>query len=137
MKQIESDERMPRRQHIYHLLWRDAEFKRMYHDARAARAAVRAEELSELAAKAADLGGLDAKKSMAHVQAIRLQVDTDKWLLSKILPREYGDELPDKGDKRSQVGDVLEIVRAVAQLARDKPLRAEVVIPTIQDRSVK
>jgi hypothetical protein len=40
----------------------------------------------------------DGKKDWAAVQKHRLQVDTRKWLLSKLAPKKYGDKLELTGD---------------------------------------
>ncbi len=40
----------------------------------------------------------DGKKDWAAVQKHKLQVDTRKWLLSKLAPRKYGDKLELTGD---------------------------------------
>ena len=39
----------------------------------------------------------DGKKDWAAVQKHRLQVDTRKWLLSKLAPKKYGDKLEHSG----------------------------------------
>ncbi len=41
---------------------------------------------------------IDGKKDWAAVQKHRLQVDTRKWLLSKLAPKKYGDKLEVSGD---------------------------------------
>jgi len=125
---------IPDRHHVYDLIWRDPDFKRMYYDARLARAEVWAEELRENAAEAARLDNIPEKKSMAHVQAIKLQVETDKWLLGKLLPQQYGENQVPTGEKA--VGDVLAIIREVATLARsEKPVRGEIVTPLLENKS--
>ena len=40
----------------------------------------------------------DGKKDWAAVQKHKLQVDTRKWLLSKLAPKKYGDKLELSGD---------------------------------------
>lgn len=40
----------------------------------------------------------DGKKDWAAVQKHKLQVDTRKWLLSKLAPKRYGDKLELTGD---------------------------------------
>ena len=47
----------------------------------------------------ADVGMLpDGKKDWAAVQKHKLQVDTRKWLLSKLAPKKYGDKIEVSGD---------------------------------------
>lgn len=65
-------------------------------------------ELLEITDAPLELTG-DGKIDSAAVQSRRLQVDTRKWLLSKLAPRRYGERLELAGDKES-------------------PLRAEVAI---------
>jgi len=56
-----------------------------------------AQEVLELSDS--DVGLLpDGKKDWAAVQKHRLQVDTRKWLLSKLAPKKYGDKLELSGD---------------------------------------
>ena len=46
-----------------------------------------------------DVGFLpDGKKDWAAVQKHKLQVDTRKWLLSKLAPKKYGEKLEVSGD---------------------------------------
>lgn len=136
MKKICEGEGIPPKHVIYDLLWRDPEFEAMYRKARLAAAEVWANELRELAEEAKNLSSIPEKKSMAHVQAIRLQVDTDKWLLSKMLRGQYGDDLPAEDGKSANT--MLEIIKAVAQLARPsepKTVQARVIdVPAIEDK---
>lgn len=43
-------------------------------------------------------GDIDVDFVSASVQALRLEVDTIKWLLSKLMPKKYGDKLELSGD---------------------------------------
>lgn len=136
MDKICEVEGIPPKHIIYDLIWRDAEFEKMYRAARLSAAEVWANEIRENAAKAANLDSVAEKKSMAHVQAIRLQVDTDKWLLSKMLRAQYGDDLPAEDGKSANT--MLEIIKAVAQLARTpaaepRPVRGRVVVPELEN----
>jgi len=59
-----------------------------------------AQEVLELSDS--DVGLLpDGKKDWAAVQKHKLQVDTRKWLLSKLAPRKYGDKLELSGDNEN------------------------------------
>lgn len=40
----------------------------------------------------------DGRRDWAEVQKQRLQVDTRKWLLSKLAPKKYGDKIEVSGD---------------------------------------
>jgi hypothetical protein len=56
-----------------------------------------AQEVIELSDS--DVGFLpDGKKDWAAVQKHKLQVDTRKWLLSKLAPKKYGDKIEVSGD---------------------------------------
>ena len=48
-----------------------------------------------------DVGMSDGKKDWAAVQKHKLQVDSRKWLLSKLAPKKYGDKLELSGDAQN------------------------------------
>jgi hypothetical protein len=48
-----------------------------------------------------DVGITDGKKDWAAVQKHKLQVDSRKWLLSKLAPKKYGDKLELSGDNEN------------------------------------
>jgi hypothetical protein len=75
----------------------DAELAVNYARAREDLIELIAEEVLELSDS--DVGILpDGKKDWAAVQKHKLQVDTRKWLLSKLAPRKYGDKIEVTGD---------------------------------------
>jgi hypothetical protein len=45
----------------------------------------------------------DGKKDWAAIQKHKLQVDTRKWLLSKLAPKKYGDKLEVSGDAANPI----------------------------------
>jgi hypothetical protein len=45
----------------------------------------------------------DGKKDWAAIQKHRLQVDTRKWLLSKLAPKRYGEKLELSGDAANPI----------------------------------
>jgi hypothetical protein len=97
------DEDMPDADTIYSWLLDETkkEFTEQYTQARAVQAELLFEELFELADESvSDIVG-DDKSDGARVQARKLQVDTRKWSLSKMLPKKYGDklDLTSLGDK--------------------------------------
>lgn len=52
------------------------------------------EKILDLSDESVDLAiEVDPKASGAVVQAVKLQVDTRKWLMSKLLPKVYGDKI--------------------------------------------
>lgn len=85
--------------HSTFLLWMkdDAELANSYARAREDLIERIANEVIELSD--ADVGlQPDGKKDWAAVQKHKLQVDTRKWLLSKLAPKKYGDKLELTGD---------------------------------------
>lgn len=48
-----------------------------------------------------DVGMSDGKRDWAAVQKHKLQVDSRKWLLSKLAPKKYGDKLELCGDAQN------------------------------------
>lgn len=75
----------------------DAELAERYARAREDmidRIAQEAIEIADEPVPTTDKGGLDS----AAVQKQRLQVDTRKWLLSKLAPKKYGEKLELSGD---------------------------------------
>lgn len=61
-----------------------------------------AKELAEIADEPPPLGP-DGKVDNGWVQKHRLQVDTRKWLLSKLAPKKYGDKLEIAGDPSAPI----------------------------------
>ena len=58
-----------------------------------------ASEVMELADSEVPETG-DGKKDWQAIQKHKLQVDTRKWLLSKLAPKKYGDKLEVSGDEK-------------------------------------
>ncbi len=48
-----------------------------------------------------------------HIQRARLRVDTRKWLLSKMLPKVFGDKIAVGGDADNPIKGVIQIVTGV------------------------
>ncbi len=59
-----------------------------------------ANEILEISDKDVEISG-DGKKDWAAIQKHKLQVDTRKWLLSKLAPKRYGEKLEISGDENS------------------------------------
>jgi hypothetical protein len=58
-----------------------------------------------------DVGvAVDGKKDWAAVQKHRLQVDTRKWLLSKLAPKKFGDKIEVSGDPENPLVQRIERV---------------------------
>ena len=79
-----------------------------YARAQEARWALLADGLLDLAAR--DCSGPDGRPDNALVQQLRLEVDTRKWLLSKMLPRQFGDKIEISGDPDAPVVSRIELV---------------------------
>ena len=60
-----------------------------------------ASEVIELSDKDVDV--IEGKKDWAAVQKHRLQVETRKWLLSKLAPKRYGEKLELSGDAANPI----------------------------------
>ena len=86
----------------------DKEFGGHYEKAMVSRWERMADELVELAD--ADCTGPDGRPDNALVQQRRLQVDTRKWVLSKMLPRKYGDRIEIGSDPDAPVVTRIELV---------------------------
>lgn len=78
-----------------------------YARAQEARWALMADEVLALADDRSYMGRPDAQ---AIVQQQRLAVDTRKWLLSKMLPRQFGDRIEVAGDPDAPVVSRIELV---------------------------
>jgi hypothetical protein len=72
-----------------------------------ARAEAMAEELLSIADDRSFMGRTDANAIVAQQ---RLAVDTRKWLLSKMLPRKFGDKIEISGDPDAPVVSRIELV---------------------------
>jgi len=86
----------------------DKEFGKHYTKAMVNRLEKMADELVELAD--ADCSGPDGKPDNALVQQRRLQVDTRKWILSKMLPRRFGDKIEISSDPDAPALTRIELV---------------------------
>lgn len=89
-KLCQEDKRLPNWTTIFKWRRSNPDFDHAYAQAREMRAELWADEIIEIADEPA--------KDMAAVTRARLRVDTRKWLLSKLLPKVYGDKLEVHGD---------------------------------------
>jgi len=113
---VTNDPEMPSETTVIRWLSDDrySEFRAMYVRARAQQAEHWADELIDLADSARGQPGRPADQ--AEVQALRLAVDTRKWVLSKLLPRRYGDRIDLQQDGQL----VVRIVHGLGE-RRDEP----------------
>jgi hypothetical protein len=93
--QICKDEHMPCRDTVHAWLLEEDKkaFSDQYTRARDAQAEYLFDEILELSDEAPDQIVGDDKSDNARVQAKRLQVDSRKWYLSKVLPKKYGEKV--------------------------------------------
>ncbi|MEI6580814.1 MAG: hypothetical protein WCO07_01435 [bacterium] len=87
-------EDMPEKEAVFRWIRTYPEFQLQYAHAKEESADAMSEEILDLSdgAIAVIKGGAE-KKSSALAQAVRLQVDTRKWIMSKMKPKKYGDKL--------------------------------------------
>jgi hypothetical protein len=90
-------------------------FATQYTRARHLQAERWAEEIMEISDTPPPLTG-DNKMDHAAIQYHRLRVDTRKWLLSKVLPKVYGDKLELRGDANNPV-----VFQKLERVVVDKP----------------
>ena len=99
---------MPARSVVYSwIAEKRADFPDRYARAREAQAFHLADELLDIADAADEDWTVDAaghtRVNHEHIQRSKLRVDTRKWMLSKLLPKVYGDKLQVGGDSDSPV----------------------------------
>jgi transposase len=101
LRQIAAREGWPDRSTILRWLNKHAEFRDQYARAREMQAEHFADEILEIAdggsndwieRKRQD-GSIEIVLDHEHVQRSRLRVDARKWLLSKLMPKQYGDKV--------------------------------------------
>lgn len=94
LRSVCGDEGMPTVKTIFNWFRKYPEFLQQYARAKEESADAMAEEILDLSDGAISvIKGGPEKKSSALAQAVRLQVDTRKWIMSKMKPKKYGDKL--------------------------------------------
>ena len=88
---VTRDPAMPSERSVYDWLASRPQFSQKYTRAREAQAEHWADQMIEMTDSLLPRDGRVADH--AEVQAMRLAVDTRKWLLSKLLPKKYGDRV--------------------------------------------
>lgn len=83
---------MPDTTTVYKWVREKEDFRALYQEAREFQARLWADEILDVARDTSNDIGPDGRPNNAAVQARRLEVDTLKWLLSHLLPREFGDK---------------------------------------------
>ncbi len=77
---------------VYSWIVSSEDFGKQYARAKEHQAEVLADEILSIA----DEVEFDSESGNAAVQAARLRVDSRKWLLSKLLPKKYGDRIENR-----------------------------------------
>lgn len=91
-------EGMPDKATVFRWMIAHSEFRDNYARAKEIQAELMAEELLEIADdKSDDVSGELKLPNSVAVQRSKLQVDTRKWIASKLLPKKYGDKLAHTG----------------------------------------
>jgi len=91
LRDICSLENMPDKSTVFRWLYLSSEFKDLYACAREAQSEVYAQDMTDLAD--------NCHLSPEAINKAKLQIDTRKWIASKLKPKKYGDNLTVKGDK--------------------------------------
>lgn len=88
-----SHDNMPSRQTVARWLAAKPEFQQRYTRAREVQAEFMADELLALADDASEDFYGEGQPNRVAVQRSKLQIDTRKWVASKLLPRKYGERI--------------------------------------------
>lgn len=100
LKAICADKEMPARSSVYEWIRSNPVFADMYARARDLQYAKWAEEILDISddgrndfvERETQAGHVEVIADHEHINRSRLRVDTRKWLLSKLLPKQYGDK---------------------------------------------
>lgn len=116
LRSITRDPAMPGMATVFRWLGDDryASFREQYEKARVAGLEMMADEIMEISDAPVGSTQTGATDSGA-VQKQRLQVDTRKWLLSKLLPKKYGEKV----DLNHQGGFSLTVITGVPDAEQD------------------
>ncbi len=119
VRSICSDETMPSKATVFRWLGDDRkiEFRARYAGAHEAQAEAICDEILEIADDATNDfmdrkrgdGSIERVLNSEHVQRSRLRIDSRKWLLSKMLPKKYGDRLELSGKDGAPVIPVINV----------------------------
>lgn len=101
-------ERMPSVVTVFAWFREHPDFLKQYARAKEESADAMAEEILDLSDGAISVikGGAE-KKSSAYAQAVRLQVDTRKWIMSKMKPKKYGEKVDLTSDGKAIEGNTI------------------------------
>lgn len=119
LRSICRDESMPALSTVFLWVAKHSEFSEQYKLAMASRADAMFEDMIEIADDGRNdyivSGDGDERFNTEHVQRSRLRLDTRKWMLSKMLPKKYGDKVTDE-----IIGNDNEIEIRVVRVSKNK-----------------
>jgi hypothetical protein len=124
LRSICSQEGFPHKATVFRWLASNEAFRDQYAHAREAQAERWSDELLDIAddgtndyVKRAGERGVQIVADSEHIARSRLRVDTRNWLLSKMLPKKYGERLVHAGDPEHPVNVVTRIERVIVNPA--------------------
>lgn len=107
VNQIGRDPKMPDASNIRRYIARDSEFRTKYEKAKMDMAEMMADEMLEIADDGRndfilrEVRGEEVEvPNTEHIQRSRLRIDTRKWLMSKLMPKKYGDKIEVGGNEQ-------------------------------------
>ena len=108
LRKICADDGYPPKRDVSRWMDENPELQAQYARARAKQHDFWAEQIMSIADEDAERDA-DGRRDPAHVAQKRLQIDSRKWLLSKLAPKKYGDVTTIKGDGESPL--VINVVK--------------------------
>ena len=119
LRSICRDDAMPALSTVFLWVSKHFEFSEQYKLAMASRADAMFEDMIDIADDGRNdyivNGDGEERFNTEHVQRSRLRLDTRKWMLSKMLPKKYGDKIVDE-----DVGNDNEIEIRVVRVSKNK-----------------
>ena len=119
LRSICRDESMPALSTVFLWVAKHSEFSEQYKLAMASRADAMFEDMIEIADDGRNdyivNGEGEERFNTEHVQRSRLRLDTRKWMLSKMLPKKYGEKITDE-----IIGNDNEIEIRVVRVSKNK-----------------
>lgn len=102
------DDGMPDRITFFKKCQSDSDYAKIYRQALELRGEMHADELTEMADAALN-------STSENIQARKLQVNTRQWIISRLLPKKYGDRMTLSGDGENPL--VTQLVLGAGELA--------------------
>lgn len=119
LRSICRDDAMPALSTVFLWVSKHSEFSEQYKLAMASRADAMFEDMIDIADDGRNdyivNGEGEERFNTEHVQRSRLRLDTRKWMLSKMLPKKYGDKITDE-----VIGNDNEIEIRVVRVSKNK-----------------